>query len=381
MRRGWCFSAGLRLPLAIAALLCAGCTWQSPRTIAQNYVTALKQHNYAQCYAMLTEDDRRACPLDRFLTEVPLAPDATRRWFSHVLKATEFEINEPQGQGLRRTVPVNVKGPDLARLERIVNAAAGPDADPAPAASDALAHRQFPELAYREDIVLVKEHHRWRVRADFPAREQAADLRRQALDRYYAGFYDQALDFYRQAIAVLERSHATGGLGLKFLYSRELRELEAIMNERAAAAAYADNLKLADVGMRMSAGGRPAVFGRITNGGNRAVDSVRLKVTFFERTGTVRRSIFVEQHVPIATPLQFSDFATKAIPLMPGETRDFGFELKAPIATQQAADPYVTVGDVILTQADLMPPAGGEPRPTQKSASPAATATAGGIEE
>jgi len=364
-------------------LACAGCTWQSPRTIAQNYLSALEQHDYARCYAMLTEQDRKSCPLDRFLTDVPLGPDTTRRWFGHVLNATEFELGEPQGEGLRRIVPLKVTAPDLARLERIVNAAAGPDADPAPAAGDALAHRQFPTLAYRDDIVLVKEHHRWRVRADFPAREQAAAMRRQALDRYYAGALDQALDFYRHALAIVRNSQATGGWGLEFRYGRELRELEAIAKERPAAAAYGDNLKLTDVGMRMSADGHPAIFGRITNAGNRAVDSVRMKVTFFERSGRVRRSIFVEQHVPLATPLQFSDFAIKAVPLMPGETRDFGFVLKAPIATQQQADPYVTVSDVVLTQPDLMPPAAagkgrGEARSAAKAASPSATPTAAG---
>jgi hypothetical protein len=367
--------------LAIAAAtLCAACTWQSPRTVAQDYLTALQEHQYQQCYAMLTEDDRETCPLDRFLALVPLAPDVTRRWFRPVLKAASFEIGEPTGEGLRMTIPIDVKAPDLARLERIINATVGLDADPAPAARKALAFGGFPRLSYRDDIVLVKEHHRWRVRADFPAREQAADLRRQALDLYYTGSYTQAIDYYRQAIAVLEKSAATGGWGLGFLYARELHELETIVGESAAATTYAENLKLSEIGMRMSAAAHPAVFGKITNLGHRAVDGVRMRVTFFKGRGDARRVLFIEQHVPIATPLQFTDFSIKALPLMPGETRDFGFELKAPISTQQIADPYVTVSDIVFTQPELTLPAHSDSHPNSK-AGPAATATAGESED
>ena len=364
--------------LAIAtATLCAACTWQSPRTVAQNYLIALEAHHYEQCYAMLTEADRKVCPLDRFLAVIPLAPDVTRRWFGPTLKATAFEIGEPTGEGLRRTIPINVKAPDLARLERIVNARVGPDVDHAPVARKALAHDDYPQIAYRDDIVLVKEHHRWRVWADFPARAQAADLRRQALDLYYGGSQREAIDRYRQAIAVLEKSDATGGWGLKFLYARELHMLEEIAAETAAATAYAENLKLSEIGMRISAAHHPVVFGKITNRGNRAVDEVRMKVTFFEGYGTDRRAVFVEQHIPIATPLQFTDFTIKERPLMPGETRDFGFELKAPISTQQVADPYVTVSEIAFTEPELAPPASGA-RTNRKAASPAATGTADG---
>ncbi len=359
------------------ATLCAACTWQSPRTVAQDYLTALEEHHYEQCYAMLTEDDRKAYPLDRFLAMVPLAPDVTRRWFRPVLKATSFEVGEPTGQGLRRTIPINVKAPDLARFQRIIDATVGPDADPAPVARKALAHGDYPQLACRDDIVLLKEHHRWRVRAGLRAREQAADLRRQTLDLYYGGSYKQAIDYYRQAIAVLDKSDATGGSGLKFLYARELHELEEIAGESAAATAYAENLKLSEIGMRMSAAQHPAVFGKITNRGNRALDEVRMKVTFFKGRGAARRALFIEQHIPIATPLQFTDFTIKALPLMPGETREFGFELKAPISTQQVADPYVAVSDIVFTEPELMPPAGSGSHPNRKAV-PAATATTAG---
>jgi hypothetical protein len=366
--------------LAIAAAtFCAACTWQSPRTVAQNYLTALQEHRYEQCYAMLTEDDRKACPLDRFLALVPLAPDVTRRWFRPTLKATSFDIGEPAGQGLRRTVPIDVKAPDLARFERIINATVGPDADPGPAARRALAHAEVPRLAYRDDIVLEKEHHRWRVWAGFRAREQAADLRRRGLDFYYAGSYKRAIDSYRQAIAVLEKSDATGGWGLKFLYARELDALEKIVSESAAATAYTANLKLSEIGMKMSAAKHPAVFGKITNLGDRPLDSVRMQVTFFEGRSAARRVLFIEQHIPIATPLQFTDFTIRAQPLMPGETRDFGFELKAPIGTQQVADPYVAVSDIVFTQPALLL-AGPDSQPNRKAA-PAATSSSPGFEE
>jgi hypothetical protein len=361
--------------LAIATVtLCAACTWQSPRTVAQDYLTALQAHHYEQCYAMLTEEDRKACPIDHFLAVVPLAPDVTRRWFRLALGATSFEIGEPAGQELRRTIPLEVKAPDLARFERIINARVGLDADPAPAARKALAHGDYPRLAYRDDIVLVKEHHRWRVRADFPARLQAADLRRKALDLYYGGSYAQAIDHLRQAIAVLDKSDATGGWGLKFLYARELHELGEIAAESAAASAYAENLKLSEIAMRMSAAQHPAVFGKITNQGNRVIDELRMKVTFFTGRRASRRALFIEQHIPIATPLQFTNFTIKALPLMPGETREFGFELKAPIDTQQVADPYVVVSDIVFTAPELMPPASAESHANRKAV-PAATAT------
>src|SRR5579875_1608813 len=368
-----------RASILVTAMLFAGCTWQSPRTVAQNYLTALEQRQYEQCYLMLTEVDREAYPRERFLTAVPLTQDVTRRWFWPVLKATDFDLGEPQGQGLRRIVPVKVKAPDLARLERTINAMIGLDADPVPAARHALSSGDFPALSYLDDIVLVKEHHRWRVRADFPARERAADLRRHALDSYYGGSYAQAVGYYRDAITALDRSEATGGWGLKYLYGRELHEIETIVAQRAVALAYDDKLKLSDIGMRMSAAGRPAIFGKIANNGDRPVDSVRMNVTFYQGHGADRRDVFVEQHVPIATPLQFSDFSLRALPLMPGETRNFGFELKAPIDTQRSADPYVTVSDVVLTQPDLMPST--ESGARTKGASPTARATAGDNED
>ena len=373
--------AALIVALTIAAAtLCAACTWQSPRTVAQDYLAALQGRHYQQCYVMLSKDDKQACPLEQFLTLVPLAPDVSRRWFRPVLKATSFEIGEPAGQGLRMTIPINVRTPDLARFERIINASVGLDADPVPAARKALELGDCPQLSYRDDLVLIKEHHRWRVRADFPARKRAADLRRQALDFYYAGSYVQAVDSYRQAIAVLDKSDATGDWGLKFLYAREQHELEEIVGESAGAAAYIGNLKLSKIGMRMSAAQHPAVFGKITNLGHRAVDGVRMKVTFFEGRGDVRRVLFVEQHVPIATPLQFTDFTIKALPLMPGETRDFGFDLKAPISTQQIGDPYVTVSEIVFTPLELLPPASPAAHSTSK-AGPGATATAGEPED
>jgi hypothetical protein len=359
--------------LAIATL-CTSCTWQSPRTVAQNFLRALQDHHYEQCYAMLTEDDRAVCPLARFLTMVPLAPDeVTRRWFGPVLKATSFEIGEPSGQGLRRVTPINVKTPDLARFERIINATVGLDADPVAVARKTLAHGDYPQLAYRDDIVMVKEHHRWRVWVDFRARQQAADLRRQALDFYYGDSYKEAIDYYRQAIAILEKADATGGWGLKFRYARELHELDGIVAQSAAETAYTENLKLSNIGLRMSATQHPAVFGKITNRGNRALDEVRMKVTFFKGHGAARRALFIEQHIPIATPLQFTDFTIRSLPLMPGETRDFGFELKAPINVQQVSDPYVAVSEVVFTQPDLIPPLEAHP---QRKAGPAATASA-----
>jgi hypothetical protein len=136
-------------------------------------------------------------------------------------------------------------------------------------------------------------------------------------------------------------------------------------------------MKVIDVGMRVSTARHPALFGKITNPWKVPVDSVRMKVTFFQGSGAARRAIFAEEHVAIATPIEFSDFTIKAIPLAPGETRDFGFELKAPAATEQNADPFVAVSQVVLTPAQLMPAQASELHTRAPDAAPAAKSRPG----
>ncbi|MBF6570021.1 MAG: hypothetical protein IVW54_14220 [Candidatus Binataceae bacterium] len=350
-------------------MLLSGCTWQSPRAVVQNYLAAIKQHRYEQCYAMLTDSDRQAYTLQQFLTAIPLTPSVTQTWFRPVLEDTSYDIGEPRGQGLHLIVPVKVITPDLPRFERTIDAIVGPDVDPAPVARRALANGEYPDLGYDDQVVLIKEHHRWRVKADFPALEDAARLRRSALQYYYRAQYGQAVQEYQQAIAALAKADSSGGLGKSFLYRREMKEIQEI-----AAGHGAPNparMKVADVGMRVSTAQHPALFGKITNPWKVPIDNVRMKVTFFQGSGAARRAIFAEEHVAIATPIEFSDFTIKAIPLAPGETRNFGFELKAPAATEQDADPFVAVDQVAATPTELIPAKGSELHTRAPEASPA----------
>lgn len=320
---------------------------------------------------MLTEGDRNAQPLGRFVAEIPLAPDVTQRWFGWMLNVTSYQIGEPVRQGDRMVVPVRVTAPDLPRFERTIEAVVGTDGEPLPVARRSLKDGDYPRLTYDDDIVMVKEHHRWRMLVDFPAREQAAAMRHGALELYYQHDNDRAIATYEKAIATLDKAVGTGGRGLEFLYGRELAELRSLKTEAGAAAAYLPMLKLSGIGMKMSASHHPAVFGKITNTGSRLVDKVRMKVTFFQGHGKKRREVFSEEHTPVAMPVQFTDFTVRTLPLMPGETRDIGFELEAPVTAEEEADPYVAVSEIVFTPEQLMPASAGAPP------SPAPTAPAG----
>jgi hypothetical protein len=349
----------------MAACALAGCIGQRPQMIAQHYVDALKQHQYGDCYVMLAAEDRQARTPDRFVAVIPLAPDVTSNWFKLVLEATTYQVGRTRREGPRAIVPVIVTTPDLARFERSVEAYVGPDGEPIPVARDALKNGEYPKITYEDNIVLVKERHRWCVTVDFAAREAAAAARREALESYYRFDFSKAEAGYTKALAVLRKSDATGTRGLEFLYGRELAEILSIQAEAPAAKSYMEKLSLSDVGMKMSANRRPAVFGKITNQGNRTIDGIKMAITFFDGRGPRRRAIFSEQHTPISTPLEFTNFTIRALPLAPGETRSFGIEIAAPEKVETAGDPFVAVSDIIFTPPGLMPaevsapPAGG----------------------
>jgi hypothetical protein len=339
----------------MALFVAAGCLGQRPRTLAQQYVGALKQHNYAECYVMMTAADRQARAPNRFVSAIPLAPDVASAWFKLVLDATNYEVGESRREGPRAVVPVMVATPDLARFERSVEAYVGSDGEPVPLARDSLKGGDYPRITYEDEIVMVKEHHRWRILVDFPARDAAAADRRKALEAYYRFDLNQAIRSYNDALEVLRKSDATGSRGLEFLYGRELAEIMAVQSEAQAEKAYLPKLRVEGVGMKMSAAHRPAIFGRITNTGKRTIDGIQMAVTFFRGSGASRRSIFVERHIPISTPLEFTNFTIRTTPIAPGETRQFGFELAAPLSVQEAGDPFVEISQVIFTPSTLMP--------------------------
>jgi len=353
-----------RLTLIIAALISlAGCLGQRPQVIAQRYVDALKDRRYGDCYVMLTEKDRQERTPDRFVSAIPLAPDVGNSWFKLMLEATSYQVGETRREGVRSFVPVMVTTPDLARFERSVEAYVGSDGDPVAAARDALKSGDYPKVTYEDDIVLVKEHHRWRVEVDFAARDAAANQRRAGLEAYYKFDFNSAVSAYNDALGILRKSDATGARGLEFLYGRELSEIMTIQTDAPAAKAYLPHLTLSEVGMKMSADHRPAVFGKITNNGDRAIDGVRMIITFYGGRGADRRPTFGENHTPISTPLEFANFAIRAEPLAPGETRAFGVALGAPLTVEESGDPFVAVSGIIFTPSALMPMPAAVPSP------------------
>ena len=94
----------------------------------------------------------------------------------------------------------------------------------------------------------------------------------------------------------------------------------------------------------------PAIFGRITNAGDCGVDEVRLTVTYYAGRGAQRKLIYQESHSVVETPIEFTGFVRPVLPFVPGETRDFGFELIAPTQTQQQSEPSLMVGLMVFTR-------------------------------
>jgi len=337
----------------------SGCSRNSPRGTAQRYLDYLQQFNYAACYGMLSEQDKKDRDLSEFLTAIPMAPDTSPLWFRAVLHNTHYEVGEMQRTDDRAVVAVKVTTPDLPLWERKLDAAAGPDHIGGEEAARSLDIGDYPKVTYDDWIVLTKEHHRWRVLASLAARDHIVDQYREAVALYDQSDFDRAAAAYRKLLAETDQFGATGSGAMKTVYSAELSRTEAIIRERPLSQAYiVSNLKLSDVAMKMSEDRVPGIFGTITNAGNRALDQVALAVTWYEGREKSLREVFREQHAIVITPLQFTDFSRPVIPFLPGAARQFGFILTAPGEIQQNASPYVTVSAVVFTAspAPLPPP-------------------------
>jgi hypothetical protein len=144
------------------------------------------------------------------------------------------------------------------------------------------------------------------------------------------------------------------------------------------AQAYIPKIALTDVDMKMSASRVPGIFGKMTNSGDKAIDEVQFTVTYSEGKGKNKKNVYTEVHAPVATPLEFTNFARPVLPFVPGETRNFGFRLSAPTDVQQKATPDLTITSLVFTQsgAPLPKPAAPSPSP---GASPAAAASAAAV--
>ena len=138
--------------------------------------------------------------------------------------------------------------------------------------------------------------------------------------------------------------------------------------------------------MRMAEERVPAIFGGITNSGNKPIDELRLAVTWYQRRGKDFKVMHREEHSIVVTPIEFTDFSRQVIPFLPSEKRQFSFILNASSEVQQNATPYVTIASVAFTQIPaplpkLDPPAISQaPHPADKTvrsaASPAAASAA-----
>jgi hypothetical protein len=341
-------AALLALALFNAALL-AGCG-QSPRSLATRYLADLQEFNYPACYATLTDEDRAARPLKQFITEIPLAPDVDPIWFRAILFSTRYEVGQPQVNGERAVVPVKVTMPDLTLWERMIDAKAGPQDSLNTAADKSLDSDSYPKLTFEDALLMVKQQHQWRVVADFPRRDLIRDSNREAVGIYHKLDYPKAAAAYQALIAQLDQQEFSGSRGLKFFFKRRLKTIEDIQAELPAARAYIPKLVLSDVAVKMSEARVPAIFGRINNAGARGIDEVRLTVSYYSGRGAQQKLLYQESHSVVVTPIEFSGFIRPVLPLVPGETRDFGFELIAPAQIQQQAEPSLTVGSMVFTQ-------------------------------
>ncbi len=338
----------LALALFNAAVL-AGCG-QSPRSLATRYLADLQEFNYPACYATLTDEDRAARPLKQFITEIPLAPDVDPIWFRAILFSTRYEVGQPQVNGERAVVPVKVTMPDLTLWERMIDAKAGPQDSLNAAADKSLDSDSYPKLTFEDALLMVKQQHQWRVVADFARRDLIRDSNREAVGIYHKLDYPKAAAAYQTLIAQLDQQEFSGSRGLKFFFKRRLKTIEDIQAELPAARAYIPKLVLSDVAVKMSEARVPAIFGRINNAGARGIDEVRLTVSYYSGRGAQQKLLYQESHSVVVTPIEFSGFIRPVLPLVPGETRDFGFELIAPAQIQQQAEPSLTVGSMVFTQ-------------------------------
>ncbi|MGH7842933.1 MAG: hypothetical protein ACREQT_15635 [Candidatus Binataceae bacterium] len=369
MSRRWVWLAA-----SLCALGLAGCARRLPRGVAARYLENLQQFNYPACYQLLSEQDHRDRTLPEFLTEIPLAPDASPVWFRPLLHLTHYELGAAQrgADGRSASVPITITAPDLPRWERALNAAVGRGGVTTEAAQRSLDTGNYPRWVYDDRIFLLKEHHHWRIVAGFAARDRIVDRHRQAMNDYLALRYGLAIPEWRAMIAELRQQNGSGSLGLAARYSQELARMERLNAARDDMQKYMAQIKLQDVAMKMSEERTPAIFGKVSNAGDRAVDVLTLSVTWYTGRGKDLKQADREEHAVIVTPVEFTDFTEPVAPLMPGDSRPFGFILSAAPALQQAASPYVTISAIAFSDGtpsrSAAAPASPRPSPSEPHA-------------
>jgi hypothetical protein len=344
---------GLGAIAMVAALVLGGCERNAPRKAALRYLENLHESNYAACYGMLSDQDRKDRTLAEFLTEIPLAPDVGPAWFHPVLRGVQFDPGDASRDGLHASVPVTITAPDLPLWERTLDASAARDRGGGQDAARSLQAEDYPKITYGDVIYLTREHRHWRVVADLAERDRIVDMHREAIVDYHQYDYAKVISAYQRMVADLDGLKATGAAGLATRYRTELAALKVVQAEIPAATAYAaKKVVLGDVAMRMSEERVPAIFGSITNAGDRALDGVQIAVTWYEGRAQNLKAEYIEKHPVVTTPLEFTDFSLPVLPFVAGEKRPFGFILTAPVQVQQDAAPYVTVSAIVFTHSN-----------------------------
>jgi tetratricopeptide (TPR) repeat protein len=369
-------SKALLLPLAaVCVLMLAGCGGKSPKSAAENYLDNLKLYNYPACYNALSHQAQVDRTIDQFLSEIPMAPNVSRDWFKGILRSYQYQVGDAKVDGDNATVTVKVTQPDLALWERTIDASLGPNDAPDSIAQKDLNENHFPTVTYDNNFVLQNQGGEWKIAVDFPFLENIDKEHKDAVELYHKHQYDQAIAAYQKILDELDKHPTTGTEGLKFQYGRELADIQNAQKQLADAQAYIPKITLSDVDMKMAASRVPGIFGKMTNSGDKAIDEVQFTVTYSEGKGKKKKEVFSEVHVPVATPLEFTNFARPVLPFVPGETRSFGFRLTAPPDVQQKATPDLNVTSITFTQSTAPLPKAPAPAPSP-GASPGASAAA-----
>jgi tetratricopeptide (TPR) repeat protein len=357
------------------AIVAAGCGGHSPQKAANEYLANLKLYNYPACYQALSHQDQVDRTIDQFLTEIPMAPDVSKDWFKGILRTYDYKIGDVKTDGDKSIVTVSVTQPDLALWERTTDANATPDQPADSIAQKNLQENTYPKVTYDDNVVMVNQNGAWKLLVNFPFKENILKEHKDAVDLYHKHDYDKAVAAYQKILDELDKEPATGNAGLKFQYGRELANIQTVLKQIPDAQAYIPKIVLTDVDMKMSASRVPGIFGKMTNSGDKAIDEVQFTVTYSEGKGKNKKNVYTEVHVPVATPMEFTNFVRPVLPFVPGETRNFGFRLSAPPDVQQKATPDLTITSLVFTQsgAPLPKPAAPSPSP---GASPAAAASA-----
>ena len=363
------------MAVTTCALFAAACQGHTPQRAANEYLANLKLYNYPAAYQALSHQDQVDRTIDQFLTDVPMAPDVNKDWFKAVLRAYDYKVGDAKTEADKAIVTVSVTRPDLALWERTVDASVSGETTPDSIAQKNLTENTEPKVTYDDNIVMVNQGGDWRLLYNFPLKENIRKEHKDAVDLYHKHDYDKAIAAYQKIIDELDKDQSTGNAGLKFQYGRELAAIQNSQKQLSDAQAYVPKIVLSDVDLKMSASRVPGIFGKMTNSGDKALDEVQFTVTYYEGKGKNKKAVLTEIHTPVATALEFTNFARPVLPFVPGETRNFGFKLTAPTDVQMKTSPDLTVTSIVFTQSNAPLPKPAAPSPTP-GASPAAGASA-----